>query len=191
MPEKHQSWPYWHPFCFTVRFWNSSRRKAWKVSIKNYCQSDTDTTRIGTSCCHWWSYWESSMVSGEYHAGVCQHDRCEEPVNYHCCARGTSLDGKPFRRKSMIVSTRPLPSTTKWTSCCGAPYALHSTARNSNTWKQARASSKRYPPKVWSAIMSDLLSCLEFSGRVMSFVFHVRSWLFECRHIAWECTQPR
>ena len=66
------------------------------------------------------------------------HEQMTGPTEYYWCTAGVQMEGKPFRRKSFVMSTLPLTQISKWSRCCGKFLSEHLTARNCSSWKQSK-----------------------------------------------------
>ena len=66
------------------------------------------------------------------------------------------MEGKPFRRKSFVMSTLPLTQISKWSRCCGKSLSEHLTAKNCSSWQAIKANNRRYPRDVMSGFLADI-----------------------------------
>ena len=85
-----------------------------------------------------------------------ENTRFQKPLTYFWCAAGVKYDGRPFRRRSRVWATCPLPKLRDWNNCCGKSFDDHSTARNSKEWSQCKASERRFPAEVLGGFLQGI-----------------------------------
>ena len=86
---------------------------------------------------------------------VIKHPRLKFFATYFWCAAGVSCEGKPHRRRSMILSSFPINHLNEWKNCCGKKLEEHSVP--SQIWRtRSRRHHNVFPLEVLSGIMTDI-----------------------------------